>query len=113
MLISFLLLLLATACMASVGVGLWVVGNHFLTTDIPAAISHPVRLWVFNCIFQLLITWVSFVCPLLQRIISLGQEDPLEKEMATHFSALAWKIPWKEEPDRPLQSMGLQRVGHN
>ena len=38
---------------------------------------------------------------------SLGQEDPLEKEMATHSSLLAWKIPWTEEPGR-LQSMGLQ-----
>ena len=43
---------------------------------------------------------------------SLGQEDPLEKEMATHSSSLAWKIPWTEEAGR-LQSMGLQRVGHN
>ena len=43
---------------------------------------------------------------------SLGQEDPLEKEMAIHSSAIAWKIPWTEEPDR-LQSMGLQRVGHD
>ena len=42
----------------------------------------------------------------------LGQEDLLEKEMATHFSILAWRIPWKEEPGR-LQSMGLQRVRHN
>ena len=43
---------------------------------------------------------------------SLGQEDPLEKEMATHSSTLAWKIPWTEEPGR-LQSMGLQRAGHD
>ena len=43
---------------------------------------------------------------------SLGQEDPLEKEMAIHSSAIAWKIPWTEEPDR-LQSMGSQRVGHD
>ena len=43
---------------------------------------------------------------------SLGQEDPLEKEMATHSSILAWKIPWMEEPGR-LQSMGSQRVGHD
>ena len=43
---------------------------------------------------------------------SLGQEDPLEKEMATHSSTLAWKIPWTEEPGR-LQSMGLQRVEHD
>ena len=47
------------------------------------------------------VTWVQ----------SLGGEDPLEKEMATHSSTLAWKIPWTEEPGR-LQSMGLQRVGH-
>ena len=43
---------------------------------------------------------------------SLGGEDPLEKEMATHSSTLAWKIPWMEEPGR-LQSMGSQRVGHD
>ena len=42
---------------------------------------------------------------------SLGQENPLEKEMATHSSILAWKIPWMEEPGG-LQSMGPQRVGH-
>ena len=46
------------------------------------------------------------------RIQSLGWEDLLEKEMATHFSILAWKIPWMEEPGR-LQSMGSQRVGHD
>ena len=45
-------------------------------------------------------TWVRF----------LGRENPLEKEIAIHFSTLAWKIPWTEEPDR-LQSMGSQRVG--
>ena len=43
---------------------------------------------------------------------SLGQEDLLEKEMPTHFSILAWKIPRTEEPGR-LQSMGSQRVGHD
>ena len=43
---------------------------------------------------------------------SLGQEDPLEKEMATHSSTLAWKIPWTEERSR-LQSMRSQRVGHD
>ena len=47
-------------------------------------------------------TWAQF----------LGQEDLLEKEMATHFCILAWKIPLTEEPGR-LQSMGSQRVGHN
>ena len=47
-------------------------------------------------------TWVS----------SLGQEDPLEKEMAIHSSILAWRIPWTEKPGR-LQSMGSQRFGHD
>ena len=47
-------------------------------------------------------TWVRF----------LGQEDPLEKEMATHSSILAWRIPWTEEPGG-LRSIGSQRVGHN
>ena len=46
------------------------------------------------------------------RVQSLGQEDPLEKEMATHSSTLAWKIPWKEEPGG-LQSMGSQNVRHD
>ena len=46
------------------------------------------------------------------RVPSPGREDPLEKEMATHLSVLAWKIPHMEEPGR-LQSMGSQRVGHD
>ena len=46
------------------------------------------------------------------RVWSLGWEDPLEKEMATHSHVLAWKIPWMKEPGR-LQSMGLKRVGHD
>ena len=43
---------------------------------------------------------------------SLGLDDPLEEETATHSSNLAWRIPWTVEPDE-LQSMGSQRVGHN
>ena len=46
------------------------------------------------------------------RVQSLSWEDPLEKEMATHSSILAWRIPWTEEPGG-LQSTGLQRVGHD
>ena len=46
------------------------------------------------------------------QVLSLGQEDPLEKEMETHSSTLAWKIPWMEEPGG-LQFMGSKRVGHN
>ena len=64
--------------------------------------------------------WASLVAHMVKslpavwktRVRSLGQEDPLEKEMATYSSILAWEIPWVEEPGR-LQSMGLQRVGHN
>ena len=44
------------------------------------------------------------------QVPSLGWEDPLEKEIATHSSILAWRIPWREEPGR-LQSMGWQRLG--
>ena len=47
-------------------------------------------------------TWVRY----------LNQEDPLEKEMATHSSILAWEVPWIEEPGG-IQSMASQRVGHN
>ena len=50
-------------------------------------------------------TWEIWVC-------FLGWEDPLEEEMTTHSSILAWRIPWIEEPGG-LQSMGLQRVGHD
>ena len=64
--------------------------------------------------------WASLVAQMIKRLLtmwetqvqSLGRGDPLEKEMATHSSILAWKIPWMEEPGG-FQSMGLQRVGHN
>ena len=55
-----------------------------------------------KCLLAMRETWVQ----------SLGREDPVQKEMATHSSTLAWKIPWTEEPDR-LPSMGPQRVGHD
>ena len=64
--------------------------------------------------------WASLVAQRLKRlppmqetwVRSLGRDDPLEREMATYSSILAWRIPWTEEPGG-LQSMGLQRVGHN
>ena len=67
-----------------------------------------------------LITWTSLVAQTVKRlptvretwVRSLDQEDPLEKEMATHSSTLAWDIPWTEEHGR-LQSMGSQSVGHD
>ena len=46
------------------------------------------------------------------QVQSLGREDPLEKEMATHSSILAWRIPWTDEPDE-LPSKGSQEAGHN
>ena len=46
------------------------------------------------------------------RVQSLGREDPLEREMATHSSILAWELPWTEESGG-LQSMGSQRIGHD
>ena len=46
------------------------------------------------------------------QVRSMAQEDPLEEEMATHSSILAWRIPWTEEPGG-LQSMGSQRLGHD
>jgi len=66
------------------------------------------------------LTWASLVAQTVKRlpvvqetwVLSLDWEDPLEKEMATHSSTLAWKIPWTEEPGR-LQTMGSQRVGHD
>ena len=69
--------------------------------------------------YRLPLFWASLVARLVKNLPAmwetwvrpLGQEDPLEKEMATHFSILAWKIPWTEELGE-LQAMGLQRVGH-
>ena len=66
--------------------------------------SSQVAQWVKNCpaMQETQETWVP----------SLGGKDPLGKEMATHSSILAWRIPWTEEPGG-LQSLGSQRVGHN
>ena len=70
--------------------------------------------------YPLQYSWASLVVQLVKnppamretRVQSLGREDPPEKEMATHSSTLAWRIPWTEQPGR-LQSMGSLRVGHN
>ena len=69
---------------------------------------------------QITLVWASLIAqsvknlPAIQetQVRSLGQEDSLEKEMATHSSTIAWKIPWMEEPGK-LQSMRSQRVGHD
>ena len=70
--------------------------------------------------FHMMYSRASLVAQRLKRlpatwetwVRSLGREDPLEKEMPTHSSILAWRIPWREESGR-LQTMGSQRVGHN
>ena len=67
-----------------------------------------------------MIIWASLVAQMVKnlpamwdtQVQSLGQEDPLEEEMATHSSILTWEIQWTEEPGG-LQSMGLQRVRYN
>ena len=60
--------------------------------------------------------WYRIYLPLQEtqetQVRSLGWEDPLEEEMATHSCILAWRIPWTKEPEG-LQSMGSQRLGHN
>ena len=68
------------------------------------ALSHVVSL-VAQMVKRLPAMWET-------QVPSLGQEDPLEKEMATHSSILAWRIPWTEEPEE-LQSVGSQRVRHD
>ena len=71
-------------------------------------------------LYGIIAFWASLVAQMVKRLSamqetrvqSLGWEDPLEKEMVTHSSILAWKFPWTEEPGR-LQSMGSQRVGYD
>ena len=74
-------------------------------------------LLVFSCIYSSVYSLVAQIVkslPAMQEtwVQSLGGEDPLDKEMATHSSIYAWRIPWTEEPGG-LQSMGLHGVGHN
>ena len=79
-----------------------------------------IRMADSTCPFVWILSLASLVAQRLKRlpafqetwVQSLGREDPLEKEMATHSSILAWRIPWTEEPGG-LQSMGSQRVGHD
>ena len=81
---------------------------------------HPTHFHPDFIIFYCITFWASLVTQMVKslpamletHVQSLGQEEPLEKEMATHSSTLTWEIPWTEEPGR-LQPMGLQRVGHD
>ena len=77
-------------------------------------------LWIYTQGWNFWVLWTFLVSQMVKHlptvwetwIWSPGQEDPLEKAMATHSSTLAWKVPWMEEQGR-LQSMGSQRVGHD
>ena len=69
--------------------------------------------YLFNVRASLLAQRLKRLPPMREtRVWSLGREDPLKKEMAIHYSILAWRIPWTEKPSR-LQSTGSQRVGHD
>ena len=86
-------------------------GQENILSDLTGQVATACFEWYFGaslvaqrlkCLPGMQETWVR----------SLGREDPLEKEKATHSSTLAWRIPWREEPGR-LQSMGSQTVGHD
>ena len=83
--------------------------KHKLESRLPGKVSVTSDMQRISLVAQtvkhLLTMWET-------RVQSLGREDPLEKEMATNSSTLAWKIPWTEEPSR-LQSMGSLRVEHD
>ena len=96
--------------------------HPYMTTGITIALTRrtfvgKVMSLLFNMLSRLVASLVNQRVKRLPTmwetwVRSLGQEDPLEKEMATHSSTLAWKIPWTEKPGR-LQSMVLQRVGND
>ena len=91
----------------------------FLTQDLNQSLLHC--RWILYQLHYQGIELASLVAQMVKRLPTmreiwvrfLGREYPLEKEMAIYSSTLAWKIPWMEEPDRLLQSMGSQRVGHD
>ena len=77
-------------------------------------LHHKQKAWNYTSLYHSLVAQRLKHLPGMweTRVWSLGREDPLEKEMATHSSTLAWRIPWREERGR-LQSTGSQRVGHD
>ena len=90
-----------------------------VVTQMYIVIKTPLRVYI-EWLGFIMCKWTSLVGQRLKHlpamretwVQSLGWEDPLEKEMATHSSILAWRIPWTEEPGG-LQSTGLQRVGQD
>ena len=96
---------------SSTGLPTQKLGLVLLDSPTPWSLS-PLVLVLSNLLFVVTQTVKCLPAMWETRVRFLGQEDPLEKEMAIHSSTLAWKIPWTEEPDR-LQSRGSQRVGHD
>ena len=105
-------------------IGRWTL-YHWATWEAPVLPDPTLKSWTSDLLLPLLLSSVTFsdtslVAQMVKHlptmreswVWSLGQEDPLEKEMATHSSIHAWKIPWTKEPGG-LQSMVLQRVGHD
>ena len=97
--------------------GVWLMGCFLKIFLLPRAardIPSTSNTGGHSCYGASLVAETVKTLPAMQetRVQSLGQEDPLEKGMATHSSILAWEIPWTEEPGG-LQSSGWQRVGHD
>ena len=81
-------------------------GKHFFLIDV-------INVYISKTLASLVAQRLKHLSPMWEtQVRSLGREDPLEKEMVTHSSILAWRIPWTEKPGR-LQSMKSQRVGHD
>ena len=95
-------------------------GLHCCFLTLPPLSPHPLPFLISNCLYLPFQTWASQVAQMVNClpamwetwVRSLGRKDPLEKEMATHSSTVAWEVPWTEEPGR-LHSTGLQRVGQD
>ena len=94
--------------------------QFFLGSGHTHRLKNVIKISVFFSINPLQYSWASLVAQLVKNlpaiqetwVRSLGREDLLEKEMATHSSTLAWRIPWMEEPGG-LYFMGSQRVGRD
>ena len=94
--------------------GKWVKRKNKGGTDWTKSVEVWRNLWLSRVAQAFLVVQMVKNLPAMweTQVWSLGQEDPVGKELATHSGILAWRIPWTEEPGRVV-SMGLQRVGHN
>ena len=98
----------------------WASSRGWWWTRMPGVLQRVRHDWATELNWVLVLNWTFLMAQMVKRLStmwetqdrSLGQEDPLKKEMAIHSSTIVWKIPWTEEPSR-LQSMGSQRVGRD